>query len=314
MLTRIRHLLEMIRFSHTVFALPFAMLSAVMAWSTAIPLNAAGVSPDAIRFQWLQLVGVLICMVCARSAAMAFNRIVDRDIDGANPRTARRHLPAGILSLSSVRWFTCLSSLGFMAGAALFWPNWLPVVLALPVLAFLFGYSFAKRFTSWAHVWLGAALMLAPICAWIAIRGTVVIAYPADLLAPACLGLAVLLWVAGFDMIYACQDADFDARAKLKSVPSTLGVPTALRLAAWLHAGMLIVLALLPFVGQFGGPPLDLHWPYWTSLVVVACLLAYEHLLVRPDDLTRVNLAFFHVNSVVSLGLFLVGTLDLVFW
>lgn len=314
MFTRLRHLLEMIRFSHTVFALPFALLAAVMAWTTPMPRGAHGVGLDTIGFQWRHLAGVLICMVGARSAAMAFNRIVDRDVDAVNPRTAGRHLPAGILSLTSVRWFTVISSVVFLLGAALFWPNWLPLALALPVLFFLFGYSYAKRFTSWAHVWLGAALMLAPICAWIAVRGMVVAAYPLDLLAPMLLGLAVLFWVSGFDMIYACQDADFDSQARLKSVPATWGIPIALRLAACFHAAMLVVLATLPFVGNLGGPPLTLHWPYWTSIVAVACLLIYEHALVRPDDLTRVNVAFFHVNSIVSLGLFLVGTLDLVLW
>ena len=181
-------------------------------------------------------------MVCARSAAMAFNRIADRRLDAANPRTRSRHLPAGLLTVRSVAVFTILCSAGFVAGTLLFWPNPLPVCLSVPVLAFLLGYSYAKRFTMLAHFWLGAALMLAPISAWIALRGELVLAEPADLVPPALLGLAVLLWVAGFDIIYACQDVDFDVRAKLHSVPARLGVASALRLAAGCHVGMIAAL------------------------------------------------------------------------
>ena len=194
----------MIRFSHTIFALPFALLAAVMAW-------VAPVTGDAkIEFNWLHLVAIIICMVGARSAAMAFNRLVDRFIDAENPRTAQRHLPAGKLSVKSVWLFTVFSSLMFFLGNALFLPNYLPLVLAVPVLLILFGYSYTKRFTALAHFWLGLALMLAPICAWIAIRGLVVIENPEDLAPAVVLGMAVLFWVAGFDMIYACQDYDYD--------------------------------------------------------------------------------------------------------
>ncbi|MBX9787702.1 MAG: putative 4-hydroxybenzoate polyprenyltransferase [Pirellulales bacterium] len=291
-LRTLTHLLEMIRFSHTLFALPFALLSAVMAWYA----NAHDVPP--VAWRWQQLLGILLAMVFARSAAMAFNRLADRRIDALNPRTAARHLPAGILSVRSVTIFAVLCGAGFIASTLLFFPNRLPLVLSAPVLLFLLGYSFTKRFTALAHFWLGAALMLAPIAAWIAIRGQLA-------LAPVVLGTAVLLWVAGFDIIYACQDAAFDCEHRLHSVPARLGINNALRVAALCHLGMFVMLLLLPLVY----PPLGVF--YGCGVAVVAVLLAYEHWLVRPDDLDRVNLAFFHVNWVISVGLFVVGAADL---
>jgi 4-hydroxybenzoate polyprenyltransferase len=297
----IRHILEMIRFSHTVFALPFALLAALMAWTTPTPAG-----PPA-PFRWQHLLGILICMVAARSAAMAFNRLADRRIDAENPRTKSRHLPAGLLSTSSVVLFTIVSSVIFVAGTLLFLPNVLPLVLSVPVLLLLLGYSLAKRFTSLAHFWLGVALMLAPVSAWIAIRGQVLMAHPADILPAVMLGLAVLAWVAGFDMIYACQDADFDRQAKLRSIPAKFGVAGALRLAALCHLATIVLLAALPWVC----PQVPLGWIYGIGIAVVACLLAYEHLLVRPTDLTRVNIAFFNINAVISIGLLVVGAIDL---
>jgi 4-hydroxybenzoate polyprenyltransferase len=306
MLERLRHLLEMIRFSHTLFAMPFALLAAVMAWSTA---TQTGID---ISFRWQHLLGILLAMVFARSAAMAVNRIADRDIDGANPRTEKRHIPAGLLSVQSVTVFAVGCSLAFIASTLLFLPNWLPLALSVPVLGVLVGYSFTKRFTSLAHVWLGVALMLAPVSAWIAIRGEVLLVDPADMAPAIVLGVAVLLWVSGFDMIYACQDADFDKQARLHSIPVRWGVSGALRLAAGCHFAMIGVLVCLPLVGAWGwGPTLNLGWIYWSAVGAVAALLCYEHLLVRPDDLTRVNIAFFNVNAIVSFGLFLLGTLDL---
>ena len=173
------------------------------------------------------------------------------------------------------------------------------------MLGFLFAYSYTKRFTVLSHFWLGAALALSPLAAWIAIRGAMVIYEPADLLPPLLLGAAVLTWVAGFDIIYACQDAEFDRQAKLHSIPAKLGVPSALRLAAVCHLLTIGVLAAVPLVY----PPFGVV--YWAGVAFVAVLLIYEHALVRPDDLTRVNIAFFNVNAVISFGLFAVGTLDL---
>ncbi|QDU28496.1 prenyltransferase [Anatilimnocola aggregata] len=303
MFATFRHLLGMIRFSHTIFALPFALLAAIMAWTTPVP---AGVDVT-IAFRWQHLLGILICMVGARSAAMAFNRLVDRHIDAANPRTQMRHIPAGLLSLPTVILFTLASSAIFFAGTLLFLPNWLPIVLSVPVLLFLLGYSYAKRFTSLAHFWLGIALMLAPVCAWIALRGEILLVQPRDILPAVMLGLVVLAWVAGFDIIYACQDADFDRQAKLRSVPARLGVAGALRLAAACHLVTLILLGLLPLLC----PEIGLGWIYGSGVMAVALLLVYEHALVKPGDLTRVNVAFFNVNAIVSFGLFVVGTIDL---
>lgn len=310
MLQSLRHILEMIRFSHTIFALPFAMLAAVMAW-TASSSAALLPSPAPPPFKWMHLLGILLCMVFARSAAMAFNRIADRNVDAENPRTAGRHIPVGTLSVASVATFTLISSAGFVASTMIFLPNPLPLILSLPILLFLLGYSYTKRITAFAQFWLGASLMLAPISAWIALRGEFLIASPIDILPAAWLGMGVLLWVAGFDMIYACQDFEFDVKTKLRSIPTALGVPAALRLAAVCHSLMVIVLFTLPFTHYLGGPSLALGWIYWSAIGAVAVLLLYEHSIVRSDDLTRVNIAFFNVNAVVSIGLFVVTTIDL---
>src|SRR5262245_13750570 len=302
MLRTIRRLLEMIRFSHTLFALPFALLAAVMAWTT--PALAPRSPPP---FRWQHLLGIFVCMVAARSAAMAFNRLADRRIDALNPRTKLRHLPAGTLSLASVVAFTITSSALFVAGTLLFLPNWLPIALSLPVLLFLLAYSYTKRFTALAHFWLGAALMLSPVCVWIALRGDALLIDPSDIAPALLLGGAVLGWVAGFDIIYACQDAEFDIQARLHSIPAAIGVRSALRLAAICHlATLLLLIGLLKLC-----PQVPLGWIYATGVGVVAALLIYEHLLVRPDDLTRVNVAFFNINVVISLGLLAAGAVDL---
>jgi 4-hydroxybenzoate polyprenyltransferase len=286
-------MLEMIRFSHTLFALPFAMLAALMAWTA----NARAMPP--VAFRYLDMLGILTCMVFARSTAMAFNRIADRRLDALNPRTQTRHLPEGVLSVGSVAWFTALCAAGFVASTLLFLPhNRIPLMASVPVLLFLMGYSYAKRFTLLSHFWLGAALMLAPLAAWVAIRAQI---SPAPLV----LGGAVLFWVAGFDIIYACQDFDFDVKMRLKSVPARLGVVAALRVAALCHLLMVALLLLLPLVFPFFG------WIYLTGVVCIAGLLFYEHHIVRPDDLTRVNRAFFQVNAVVSVGLLVIGAVDL---
>lgn len=298
---KVRQLLEMIRFSHTIFALPFAMLAAVMAWTT--PRPDGGPHP----FVAWHLLGILVCMVGARSAAMAFNRLVDRDIDSKNPRTQNRHLPSGALSVREVVAFIAVSAVVFQLGTLMFLPNWLPLAFSLPVLGFLCLYSLTKRFTNGAHFWLGAALMLAPVSTWIALRGTILLQTPADLFPSLLLGLSVLLWVGGFDIIYACQDAEFDTRHKLRSVPARFGLRVALRLAAISHLLMVVVLGLLPYAC----PQLGLSWPYGLAVVGVTLLLSYEHMLVRPDDLARVNVAFFHLNAIISVGLFVVGTFDL---
>lgn len=289
MFSTVRSLLELIRFSHTLFALPFALTSAVLAWKLS-------------GFHALQLVGILLCMVFARSAGMAFNRLADRRFDALNPRTAKRHLPTGRLSIAAVWMFTFLCSAGFIASTAIFllFDNPYPLYLSLPVLLFLCAYSYTKRFTSLSHVWLGASLGLSPVAAWIAIRGVT------DLAAPLVLGGAVLCWVAGFDIFYACQDVDFDCKAKLHSIPATLGIRASLRIAALCHLLMVILLVVLywaaaPHLGAI----------YLGGVAAAALLLIYEHWLVRPDDLSRVNRAFFHVNGIISVGLFLVVLVQL---
>jgi len=296
---QIRRLLEFVRFSHTLFALPFALFAALMAWT----MGARSQPPVAWRGR--EVAGILVCMVMARNAAMAFNRIADRRLDARNPRTAARHIPAGLVALPAAWALAILCSIGFVAGTLLLLPNRLPLALSLPVLAFILGYSYAKRFTAASHFWLGAALMLAPVSAWIAIRGAAVLARPIDLLPAVVLGGAVLLWVAGFDMIYACQDASFDRREGLYSVPAVWGVRPALRAAAVCHLGAVVLLALLPGCFPYLG------WIYGCGVAAVAGLLIYEHALVRPDDLTRVNVAFFQVNAMISVGLLVVGAVDL---
>jgi 4-hydroxybenzoate polyprenyltransferase len=325
-LQTIRHFLSLIRFSHTLFALPFALLAALMAWHLrAIELTKfAGperdrllkfsgrptpigtyLGPPTFHIRWQEVVGILLCMIFARSAAMAFNRLADRQFDATNPRTAGRHLPAGVLSVTQVTLFALACVFAFIASTLLFLPNRLPLYLSVPVLLFLLGYSYAKRFTSLAHFWLGAALAMSPVAAWIAIRGETVLQTPSDLVPALVLGAAVMTWVAGFDVIYACQDFAHDQQAGLHSIPVRLGVAGALRLAAACHFATIVLLACLPLVY----PPLGAVW--WAGVAAVAGLLVYEHALVRPNDLARVNTAFFNVNAVISLGLLLVGGLDL---
>ena len=285
MFQQLRHFLELIRFSHTVFALPFAMLSAVIAWSM-----------PGSEFRWRDVLGILVCMVTARSAAMAFNRLVDREIDAENPRTAKRHLPAGLLSVGSVVVFTSLMSLAFVAATTLFFPKQLPLLLAVPVLCFLLGYSLAKRWTSLCHYWLSAALMLSPNAAWIAVRNEFA-------LVPALLGGVIFFWVGGFDIIYACQDAEFDKKRRLKSIPARFGVRSALRIASGSH---LITILMLLVLWKMAG----LGLVFLIGVIAIAGLLMYEHWIVRPDDLNRINVAFFNVNAIISFGILILGCLD----
>lgn len=301
--TRMASWLGLIRFSHTIFALPFAALAAAMAFAT--PIQSADALPatfPAVRLR--DLIGILVCMVAARSTAMAFNRLVDRRIDAANPRTANRHIPAGVLSAAQVTWFTLVCGMVFVVATALFLPNRIPLIASVPTLLFLCGYSLAKRFTSAAHLWLGVALSLSPIAAWVAIRGGYPIDWPADFLAPVVLAIVVALWVTGFDMIYACQDADFDAAAGLRSVPARLGVAGALRVAWFSHMAMLAVLIALPWVSPPLGPI------FAVAMVVTAGLVIRQHRLVSADDLDRVNQAFFDTNAAISVTLLVAGVAD----
>jgi 4-hydroxybenzoate polyprenyltransferase len=282
---KLRHFLELIRFSHTIFALPFALLSAVLAWA----------QPDSV-FRIQDFVGILVCMVTARSAAMAFNRLVDRDIDAQNPRTAKRHIPAGLLSVKAVTAFTLIMSIGFVAATAIFLPKRLPLILSVPVLLFLLGYSLAKRWTSLCHYWLSAALMMSPIAAWIAVRDEFAVV-------PTLLAGVIFFWVGGFDIIYACQDADFDREKKLNSIPARFGVRTALRMAFVSHLVTVVMLIALWKLAALGTI-------FLIGVIAIAGLLLYEHSIVKPDDLNRVNVAFFNVNAIISFGILVLGCLD----
>ncbi len=273
--------LEMIKVEHTVFALPFAYLGALVA---------ARGWPGGSTSWW-----ILVAMVGARSAAMAFNRLMDRRFDALNPRTRNRALPQELLTPAFVAGFTAVGA------ALLFLAAWMlnPLALALagPALAIILGYSFTKRFTSLSHLVLGLSLGIAPVGGWVAVLGT--LDAPAFLLAG-----SVACWVAGFDIIYSCQDVSFDESTNLHSLPRRLGIGRALKVAAALHSVMILLLAWAFHL--FG-----LNWASWLGLALVAGALVYEHRLVQPDDLKRVNDAFFSVNAVVSITLFVSVGLDL---
>jgi len=297
----ISHYLGLVRFSHTLFALPFALLS----YGMALKLNLTETPP--IPFHWLDLAGILLCMVFARSAAMGFNRFADRRIDAENPRTASRHLPSGILSPQNVLLFVLICSVGFILSTLLFLPNRIPLFASLPVLLFLFGYSYTKRWTVAAHFWLGAALMLAPLAAWVVVRPVL---FPVPI-PPLLLGLAVFFWTAGFDLIYATQDADIDKKQGLHSIPGRYGIKTAFRLSMLCHIVAVVLWGILPFFYEPFG------MIYGIGVGLAAVVLAVEHYLAmphhdRPIDLQRINVAFFQLNVLVSLGLAAVGICDLV--
>ena len=278
---KLRITLQMIKFEHSIFALPFALTGALLArrgWPTVRELA------------WL-----IVAMVTARTAAMTFNRIADRDIDARNPRTQTRALPAGLLSLGFARGFTAAACGLFVLAA--YELNPLAFKLSPVALAILLGYSYTKRFTWLSHFVLGACLGMSPIAAWIALRG--------DLRASIVLvGVAVALWVAGFDIIYACQDVDFDRRERLDSIPRRYGIRAALYASAALHVAMLGVLLAVVRMENLG-------WMALVGLALVAALLVYEHALVKPSDLSRVNAAFFTVNGYISVLFFVTWAADI---
>ena len=286
MWTRIRLTLEMIKFEHSIFALPFALTGALLA------IRDGGLAGDIL---WRKLAWIVVAMVCARSAAMAFNRLIDADIDARNPRTKLRHIPAGLLSTSFSWGFVAVSSLIFIFAAREL--NTLCFRLAPVALGVIFAYSFTKRFTSFSHLVLGFALGIAPAAAWIAIRGSL------DLRI-LWLTAAVTFWTAGFDIIYSCQDYEFDSDAGLFSLPRRLGIAGALRVSRFLHGIMLACLLALVYTLQLGALSL-------AGIAVVAALLIYEHWLVGPDDLSRVNAAFFTMNGYVSVLFFLFWAADI---
>jgi 4-hydroxybenzoate polyprenyltransferase len=281
MASRIRTVLEMIKFEHSVFALPFALTGALLA-------------ARATRHGWptlRQILWIVVAMVAARSAAMTMNRIADLRYDRENPRTQQRALATGALSVAFACVFTIIAVAVFFVAA---WQlNPLALKLAPPAIAVLFFYSFTKRFTNWSHLFLGFALGISPAAAWIAITGGL------DL-RMLILCAAVTLWVGGFDVLYACQDIDYDRRAGLYSVPKHFGISRALLIARVMHVGVVALLAWL--AASFALP-----WPAWLGIVVVGVLLAYEHSLIKADDLSKLDAAFFAVNGYISM-------LFLLFW
>ncbi len=283
--SRIRTVLEMIKFEHSVFALPFALVAALLAERTG---RAAWPAPRTIAWQ---LAWITVAMVGARSAAMTMNRIADIHYDAANPRTQNRALPKGLLSLRFAWTFTLISAAVLVIAA---WQlNRLALELSPLALAFLFLYSYTKRFTALSHLVLGFCLGISPAAAWIAVRG----ALDSRMLI---LCAAVTLWVGGFDVLYACQDVEFDQQAGLYSIPKRFGIAGALGIARIMHVMMVLLLGWLAW-------SFALAWPAWAGIVVVAALLAYEHSLVKPNDLSKINAAFFTINGYISL-------LFLIFW
>ena len=266
--------LEMIKWEHSIFALPFALTGAVLAANGWPSLRALGL--------------IVLCMVAARSAAMAFNRLVDAKLDAANPRTAMRALPAGQLSAGFVLAFTIVASCVFLVGAALL--NRLTLECAPFALAVVLAYSYMKRVTRWSHLVLGLALGIAPAAAWIAVRGT---------FAPraALLTLIVILWVGGFDVLYACQDFEHDRKVGLFSVPATFGLDRAFWIARAMHLMMIALLFVMLHVFGLGMIAL-------VGMCLVVALLAYEHSIISPRNLTRMNAAFFTLNGIISVVFF----------
>ena len=283
---RLRLTLEMIRFEHSVFALPFALTGAMLAFRESGGFTSRG---------WWTLLWIVLAMVGARSAAMAFNRLVDAEIDARNPRTKGRHIPAGLLSRGFCWGFTIASCILFFASA---WAlNTLCFRLAPIALAVVLSYSYTKRFTHLSHVVLGFALGIAPAAAWIAVRGS---------LDPRILWLtaAVMFWTAGFDVIYSCQDYEFDCASELFSIPRVFGIARALLIARALH--VLMIVSLLMLIAQ-----LHLGALAATGVAAVSALLIYEHGIVKPDDLSQVNAAFFTMNGWVSVLFFVFWAADI---
>ncbi len=268
---KLKTTLAMIKFEHTLFALPFAFLGAILA-ANGFPT-------------WWQLLWITVAMVGARSAAMTFNRIVDRDIDAKNPRTANREIPSGKLSVGFAWAFLYISIGVFLLSSYLL--NWLTFALSPVALLFILGYSYAKRVTALAHVFLGIALAISPSAAWIAVRGTL---YDE---VPILLSVLVLMWTAGFDVLYACQDFEFDRKAGLRSIPAKFGIKNSLKIARLFHAQAFVVLVILYFVTGLG-------WLALAGVIAVGVLMIYQHSLVKADDLSRMNAAFFTTNAFVS--------------
>lgn len=279
LMSQIRTYGQMIKFSHTIFALPFALSAVAMAWEHH--------SPSVWHFFW-----IVVAMVGARSAAMGFNRIVDAKIDAKNERTAIREIPSGKLSQGQSMIFVAGASALFIFSAAML--SKLCLILSVPVLILLLFYSYTKRFTRFCHIYLGFAISLAPAGAWVAIAGNISWSV-------VFLSLALMSYIAGFDILYACQDIDFDKEEGLYSIPAKMGPDKAMKISLALHLLFIIFLCIMCIT-------FSMHPVFWLFILLIAGLLVIEHRLVRPDDLSNINIAFFHMNSIISVVLF-VGVL-----
>jgi len=279
---------KLVRFSHTVFALPFALSSVALAWPKY---------PVTLR----NLIWILVAMVGARTAAMGFNRLADREFDALNPRTKEWELPRGSVTVWEASVLTSVAALVFVLAS--YQLNWICFILSPVALAIIFFYSLTKRFTWASHLFLGLALAIAPVGAWLAVSGSLL--QPSELVVPLFLGVAVVFWLAGFDIIYSLQDRDFDRSHGLYSIPVRFGVAGALRLSSFFHFLTVACLAAVGLTAEMG-------FVYWVGFLAVAATLVWEHRIVTPTDLSRINRAFFDLNAYVSLGYFLATLVDIV--
>jgi 4-hydroxybenzoate polyprenyltransferase len=309
-MSTLKSYLSLIKFSHTIFAMPFAMIGFFLALTTANLDNgqwnlnrSIGWGWDVTNFTWwkfllVKFVLVVLCMVFARSAAMAFNRYLDKHFDAKNPRTAIREIPSGIISSGSALKFVVVNCIAFII--CTFFINSLCFFLSPVALFVVLGYSYTKRFTPLCHLILGVGLSLAPIGAYLAVTGQFA-------LLPVLFSLSVIFWVSGFDIIYALQDEEFDRSEKLYSIPAAFGKPKALRISEWLHALSAACIVVAGLYGQF-------HWLYWAGVIVFCGMLIYQHSVVKPHDLSKVNLAFMTANGIASVvfAIFVIADLLLI--
>ena len=286
-MSKIKNYLSLVKFAHTIFAMPFALVGFFLAISR-YPLH---------NSWWVLLLLVVLCMIFARNAAMGFNRFIDRKYDSENVRTARREIPTGVISPKKALLFVILNAILFIVTTFFMNENHLAFFLSPFALIVILGYSFTKRFTSLCHLVLGLGLALAPIGAYISVSGRF------DII-PVLLSLMVLFWVSGFDIIYALQDIDFDKSQKLKSIPETMGIRNSLILSAFLHLMSLIIIIVIGIIGDF-------RYIYWIGVVIFVLLLIYQHIIVKVNDLSKINLAFFTTNGIASLIFGLFAVLDI---
>jgi 4-hydroxybenzoate polyprenyltransferase len=307
-MSTVKNYLSLIKFSHTIFAMPFALIGFCVGIKSLYNIPFVKVfEPWKLSFakkallylanNWFMLILVILCMVFARSAAMAFNRFLDRKFDAKNPRTAIREIPAGVISEKNALYFTILMCIGFIIST--YFINRICFYLSPLALFVILFYSYTKRFTYLCHVVLGVGLSLAPIGAYLAVTGEFA-------LLPILFSVAVLCWVSGFDIIFALQDEAFDKENNLYSIPATVGTKKALRVSQILHFISAITILIAGYIGQF-------HWLYWLGAAVFCGMLIYQHSIVKPNDLSKVNIAFMTANGIASVVFGLLVILDLVF-